>query len=379
MFDAPSLSDADDTPSADPSDQDGGQPGGGAASDSPADLVLDAPTVSVDELEFEVDRLELGLSIETQVGSLVQFRAGLSATLSGAKLALRGVEAEAHLSVDLENTRRMIAGAVHALTTSPELVEKLAEAGAQQLGRSDASEQGAQLSEGGSEHSGSPEAGAGRQEQKQTSSQQNAGGGEGQSGSTQSGGASASGEADADGAQQDENQTPSSERDGDDRGSEQAAGSGDIPSSEEQNAGSQKLNGEQDGGPEQNGEAQDASDRNGRNHKANGSGEEAAVAPSRGEEEQRAGERQHGGDAPQEDKLIVDGELLYRVEPAGGGIQRTTLARLDGLPVLDERRDADGRLMRTVRYGDDVRVCYAVASDGSVASGRVLDEDEVDA
>ena len=94
-----------------------------AAQHAAPDLDLDVSTLKVDEVDIEADALEVGLSLDAQVASVVQIKAGVSATLGGAKVSLRGVESASQLSIDLSRVSPVLIEALQTLGQRPELAQ----------------------------------------------------------------------------------------------------------------------------------------------------------------------------------------------------------------------------------------------------------------
>ena len=99
---------------------------GGAEAMQSSDVVLDVPNVSVDEIHLNVEQLSARVSLDTAVAEkLVRIRAGVDVDLDKVELELKGVQAEAHLRVRLDNIARVVHDALATLRESSGLVEAL--------------------------------------------------------------------------------------------------------------------------------------------------------------------------------------------------------------------------------------------------------------
>jgi hypothetical protein len=67
------------------------------------DVFLDVPKVHVDEIYFDLERLEAQLSLRAQVANLVQIAAGVHVQLGKVELDIKDVDVEALFKVRLEN------------------------------------------------------------------------------------------------------------------------------------------------------------------------------------------------------------------------------------------------------------------------------------
>ena len=102
-----------------------GQAGGGGD----PDLQLDVPALSVEEIELEVKNLRVHLSIQAELADLVKINIGLDAELGEAKLAIKGVEAQAQLKARLDNVRAIFSEVLASLQHSPQFFRQPSEPG----------------------------------------------------------------------------------------------------------------------------------------------------------------------------------------------------------------------------------------------------------
>jgi methyl-accepting chemotaxis protein len=89
------------------------------------DVILDVPKVHVDEIYFDLERLEAQLSLRAQVANLVQIAAGVHAHLGKVELDIKDVHAEALFKVRLENLYDILDRTFTTLDRNPEVLQGL--------------------------------------------------------------------------------------------------------------------------------------------------------------------------------------------------------------------------------------------------------------
>jgi hypothetical protein len=90
------------------------------------DVFLDAPRVSVEEIDLEVDHLRARVSLSARVANLVDLDVGADVAIDGVKLDIKGVEAQALLEVRLQRVLGIIERALASIDRHPELLSRLA-------------------------------------------------------------------------------------------------------------------------------------------------------------------------------------------------------------------------------------------------------------
>ena len=95
-----------------------------AAAGNP-DVYLEVPDLRVDQILLEVDDLDVHLALDARVANLVSIKAGVDARIGNVKLDIRGVQAEAYLTVRLDNVARILDRTLTTLDNNPEIVERL--------------------------------------------------------------------------------------------------------------------------------------------------------------------------------------------------------------------------------------------------------------
>jgi hypothetical protein len=91
-----------------------------------SDVVLDVPNLGVEEINLSVEQLSARVALDATVAEkLVRIRAGVDVELEKVQLEIKGVQAEAHLRVKLDNIAQVVREALVTLRESPQLVEAL--------------------------------------------------------------------------------------------------------------------------------------------------------------------------------------------------------------------------------------------------------------
>src|ERR671919_1606310 len=84
------------------------------------DVVLDVPTLNVEEIDLEVEDLQVRVALQAVLADLVQINIGLKAELGEVKLTVKGVEAQAQLKARLDNVRSIFSEVLNSLQYSPQ-------------------------------------------------------------------------------------------------------------------------------------------------------------------------------------------------------------------------------------------------------------------
>lgn len=109
-----------------------------------SDLVLDVPVLKIDELNLEVQDLEAHVSLRAELADLVKINVGVDVHLGEAKLEVKGVEAQALLTVRLERTLGTLNRALEAINRNPRILGGAVQgAGRTDRGSAEAGEPGA--------------------------------------------------------------------------------------------------------------------------------------------------------------------------------------------------------------------------------------------
>lgn len=86
-------------------------------------MVLDIPTLNVEELDLEVEDLRAHVSVRAEVANFVNINIGVDAYLDKLKLGIKGVEAQVLLKVKLEKILGTIDRALSTIEQNPGLLD----------------------------------------------------------------------------------------------------------------------------------------------------------------------------------------------------------------------------------------------------------------
>ena len=89
------------------------------------DVVLDVPNVSVEEIILQVDGVRAHVSLDARVAKLVQLSVGADVAIERVHLGIRGVQAEAHLRVDLDNVATIVDRVLTTIDRNPQIIAGL--------------------------------------------------------------------------------------------------------------------------------------------------------------------------------------------------------------------------------------------------------------
>ena len=105
-----------------------GQPAtaSGAAPGEACDVFLDVPLLKVDEIDLEVEDLRARVSLQAEVLDLLKLNVGADVVLGRVHLGISGVEAQARLTVRLDNVASIINRVLTTLDRNPEILRELA-------------------------------------------------------------------------------------------------------------------------------------------------------------------------------------------------------------------------------------------------------------
>lgn len=98
------------------------------------DVVLDVPTLNVEEIDLEVEDLQVRVALQAVLADLVQINVGLKAELGEVKVGVKGIEAQAQLKARLDNVRAIFSEVLESLQYSPQFFRQALETGNQTAG-----------------------------------------------------------------------------------------------------------------------------------------------------------------------------------------------------------------------------------------------------
>jgi pyruvate/2-oxoglutarate dehydrogenase complex dihydrolipoamide acyltransferase (E2) component len=97
----------------------------GHPADVAPDLTLDVPSLGVEELHLDVEKLKARVSLHADLADMVKLSIGVEADVDKVKLAAKGVEAQVLLKASLDNVRDILGRALDTLDDNPGILEDL--------------------------------------------------------------------------------------------------------------------------------------------------------------------------------------------------------------------------------------------------------------
>lgn len=89
------------------------------------DVLLDAPVVKLENLDFELNDLRAKVSLFAKVLDLVELSVGIDAYLGRVKLTIESIEVQALLKVRLDNVRAILDRVLTTVDRNPQIVHEL--------------------------------------------------------------------------------------------------------------------------------------------------------------------------------------------------------------------------------------------------------------
>lgn len=89
------------------------------------DVLLDIPTVKVDEIKLEVDHLEARVALKAELANLVRLDVGAEVGIGHVNLDIKGVEAQALLKVRLKQVAQILERALGLIDRHPEILTSI--------------------------------------------------------------------------------------------------------------------------------------------------------------------------------------------------------------------------------------------------------------
>jgi hypothetical protein len=91
-----------------------------------ADVTLDVPSLKVEELMLDVENLRHRTSMQAELADMVKVNVGVETVIDGAKLELRGVDAQMFLRAKLDNVRAILSETLDTIDNNPEILQDIA-------------------------------------------------------------------------------------------------------------------------------------------------------------------------------------------------------------------------------------------------------------
>jgi pyruvate/2-oxoglutarate dehydrogenase complex dihydrolipoamide acyltransferase (E2) component len=91
-----------------------------------ADVTLDVPTLKVEELMLDVENLRHRTSMQAELADMVKVNVGVETVIDGAKLEVKGVDAQTFLRAKLDNIRDILSEALDTIDNNPEILQDIA-------------------------------------------------------------------------------------------------------------------------------------------------------------------------------------------------------------------------------------------------------------
>ncbi len=90
------------------------------------DVTLDVSSLKVEELVLEVENLRHRTSMQAELADMVKLNVGVETVLDGAKLDLKGVDAQTLLKANLDNVRAILSQALETIDNNPQILQDIA-------------------------------------------------------------------------------------------------------------------------------------------------------------------------------------------------------------------------------------------------------------
>jgi len=89
------------------------------------DVLLDVPSLGVEELHLEVENLKARISVQAELADMVKLNVGVDVDLGKVKLGVKGLDAQVLLKVKLDNIRAILEQALEAVDRDPSILDRL--------------------------------------------------------------------------------------------------------------------------------------------------------------------------------------------------------------------------------------------------------------
>jgi pyruvate/2-oxoglutarate dehydrogenase complex dihydrolipoamide acyltransferase (E2) component len=90
------------------------------------DVLVDVPSLKAEQLTLDVENLRHRTSMQAELADMVKLNVGVEAVLDGAKLELKGVDAQTLLKANLDNVRAILSHALDTIDNNPQILQDIA-------------------------------------------------------------------------------------------------------------------------------------------------------------------------------------------------------------------------------------------------------------
>ena len=94
-------------------------------SDDPQDVLLDVPTLKIDEIKLKVNDLDAKVTLSAALANLVKIDVGVHVSIADVDLDIKGVDAQALLKVRLKKVHEILSRALDTLDKNPEILNSV--------------------------------------------------------------------------------------------------------------------------------------------------------------------------------------------------------------------------------------------------------------
>ena len=102
--------------------------------DKMPDVLLDIPTLKIDEIKLNVDNLDAKVALRADLANLVKIDIGVQVGIAKVDLDIKGVEAQAILKVRLKQVYAILSRALETIDKNPEVLQNLLKPAAESPG-----------------------------------------------------------------------------------------------------------------------------------------------------------------------------------------------------------------------------------------------------
>jgi e3 binding domain len=101
------------------------------------DVLVDVPSLKAEQLTLDVENLRHRTSMQAELADMVKLNVGVETVLNGAKIDLKGVDAQALLKANLDNVRAILSEALDTIDKNPGILQDIARIAEETAGTSE--------------------------------------------------------------------------------------------------------------------------------------------------------------------------------------------------------------------------------------------------